>query len=48
MFRSDALVSRILQLVIVDMLYVSMVLSMGPEGVKRINRSRLAVAERKR
>ncbi len=48
MFRSDALVSRILQLVIIDMLYVSMVLEMGPEAVKRINRSRLAVASRKR
>jgi len=48
LFRSDALVSRILQLVIIDMLYVAMVLSMGPEAVSRINRSRLAVAGRKR
>jgi DNA-binding MurR/RpiR family transcriptional regulator len=47
-FRSDALVSRILQLVIVDMLYVAMVLEMGPEAIQRINRSRLAVAGKKR
>jgi len=48
LYRSDALVSRILQLVIIDMLYVAMVLEMGPEAVKRINRARLAVASRKR
>jgi DNA-binding MurR/RpiR family transcriptional regulator len=47
-YRSDALVSRILQLVIIDMLYVSMVLEMGSKGVERINRSRLAVAGKKR
>ena len=47
-YRSDALVSRILQLVIIDMLYVAMVLEMGPEAVERINRSRLAVAGKKR
>jgi len=47
-YRSDALVSRILQLVIIDMLYVSTVLGMGSEGVERINRSRLAVAGKKR
>jgi RpiR family carbohydrate utilization transcriptional regulator len=47
-YRSDALVSRILQLVVIDMLYVSIVLRMGPEGVERINRSRLAVAGKKR
>ena len=47
-YRSDALVSRILQLVIIDMLYVATVLEMGPEAVERINRSRLAVASRKR
>jgi RpiR family transcriptional regulator, carbohydrate utilization regulator len=47
-YRSDALVSRILQLIIIDMLYVSMVLEMGPQAVERINRSRLAVAGKKR
>ena len=47
-YRSDALVSRILQLVIVDMLYVAMVLEMGAGAVESINRSRLAVAGKKR
>jgi RpiR family transcriptional regulator, carbohydrate utilization regulator len=47
-YRSDALISRILQLVIIDMLYVAMVLEMGPEAVERIDRSRLAVADKKR
>jgi RpiR family carbohydrate utilization transcriptional regulator len=47
-YRSDALVSRILQLVIIDILYVAIVLEMGPEAVERINRSRLAVASKKR
>jgi RpiR family carbohydrate utilization transcriptional regulator len=47
-YRSDALVSRILQLVIIDILYVAIVLQMGPEAVERINRSRLAVAGKKR
>jgi RpiR family transcriptional regulator, carbohydrate utilization regulator len=47
-YRSDALVSRILQLVIIDMLYVAMVLEMGPGAVESINRSRLAVAGKKR
>jgi DNA-binding MurR/RpiR family transcriptional regulator len=47
-YRSDALVSRILQLVIIDILYVSIVLEMGPKAVERINRSRLAVAGKKR
>jgi DNA-binding MurR/RpiR family transcriptional regulator len=41
-------VSRILQLVIIDILYVSIVLEMGPKAVERINRSRLAVAGKKR
>jgi RpiR family carbohydrate utilization transcriptional regulator len=47
-FRSDALVSRILQLVIIDMLYVVIVLEMGPKAVERLNLSRLAVAGKKR
>jgi DNA-binding MurR/RpiR family transcriptional regulator len=47
-YRSDALVSRILQMVIVDMLYVAMVLEMGAGAVESINRSRLAVAGKKR
>jgi RpiR family carbohydrate utilization transcriptional regulator len=47
-YRSDALVSRILQLVIIDMLYVSMVLEIGAGAMESINRSRLAVAGKKR
>lgn len=47
-YRSDALVSRILQLVIIDMLYVAMVLEIGAGAMGSINRSRLAVAGKKR
>jgi RpiR family transcriptional regulator, carbohydrate utilization regulator len=47
-YRSDALVSRILQLVIIDILYVAIVLEMGPDAEERLNRSRLAVAIKKR
>jgi len=47
-YRSDALVSRILQLVIIDMLYVAMVLKIGAGAMEGINRSRLAVAGKKR
>ena len=48
LYRSDALVSRILQLVIIDMLYVAMVLEIGAGAMESINRSRLAVAGKKR
>jgi DNA-binding MurR/RpiR family transcriptional regulator len=47
-YRSDAMVSRIVQLVIIDILYVKLILKMGPSSIKRVNRSRLAVARRKR
>lgn len=46
-YRSDAMTSRILQMVIIDILYVSVVLKIGPEGVKRLNASRIAVAKKK-
>lgn len=46
-YRSDAMVSRILQLVIVDMLYVNVVLKLGNKGIDRVNKSRLAVAKKK-
>ena len=46
-YRSDAMVSRILQMVIIDILYVSTVLKIGPEGIKRLNASRIAVAKKK-
>lgn len=47
-FRSDAMVSRILQLVIIDILYVTLVLEQGQTGIEQINRSRLAVAAKKK
>lgn len=46
-FRSDAMISRILQLVIIDMLYIATVLRLGPDSIKRLNESRLAVAKKK-
>lgn len=46
-FRSDAMTSRILQLVIIDMLYVSIVLKLGRSAVRSVNKSRLAVAAKK-
>ena len=46
-FRSDAMVSRILQLIIIDILYVAVVLRLGHEGIDSINASRLAVAKKK-
>lgn len=47
-FRSDAMSSRILQLVIIDILYVAVVLKLGEAGIDKINTSRLAVAKKKR
>lgn len=47
-YRSDAMVSRILQLVIVDILYVAVVLKFGGSGVDKVNKSRLSVAKKKR
>ena len=46
-FRSDAMTSRILQMVIIDMLYVSIVLKLGRSAVRCVNKSRLAVAAKK-
>ncbi|WP_039657630.1 MurR/RpiR family transcriptional regulator [Clostridium tyrobutyricum] len=46
-YRSDAMISRINQLVIIDLLYVSLVLKLGPRLVENINKSRLAVAKNK-
>lgn len=46
-YRSDAMVSRIIQLVIIDILYVALVLKLGPEAIDKVNKSRLAVAEKK-
>jgi len=46
-YRSDAMVSRIVQLALIDSLYVVTVCRRGPEAVEALNRSRLAVARRK-
>lgn len=47
-YRSDAMVSRIVQLVIIDILYVILVLKQGPKAIKNVNKSRLAVAKKKK
>ncbi|WP_199615168.1 MurR/RpiR family transcriptional regulator [Paenibacillus alkalitolerans] len=46
-FRSDAMVSRIVQLTIIDCLYVITVLSKGKPAIEAVNVSRLAVAKLK-
>ncbi|KYO66914.1 MurR/RpiR family transcriptional regulator [Thermovenabulum gondwanense] len=46
-YRSDAMVSRIIQLAIIDILYVALVLRLGPDSIDKVNKSRLAVAKKK-
>ncbi|CAM4245272.1 MurR/RpiR family transcriptional regulator [Paenibacillus alkaliterrae] len=46
-FRSDAMVSRIVQLTIIDCLYVITVLHKGKSAIEAVNTSRLAVAKLK-
>ena len=46
-YRSDAMISRIIQLIIIDITYVLSVLSLGPAGINCVNKSRLAVAKNK-
>lgn len=46
-YRSDAMSSRLLQLVIIDILYVAVVMRLGQRGIDNVNRSRLAVAVKK-
>lgn len=46
-YRSDAMISRIIQLVIIDTLYVTTVLSMGHSAINAVNESRIAVAKKK-
>jgi len=43
-YHTDAMIARILQLGIIDMLYVLVVLNLGSKGIKMLNMSRLAVA----
>lgn len=47
MFRSDAMTSRIVQMVIIDILYVSLVIALGDGILPQIHSSRLAVAKNK-
>lgn len=46
-YRSDTLTSRIIQICITDMLYISLALKMGSPALESINRSRVAVAKNK-
>lgn len=46
-YRSDAMVSRILQLVIIDILYVTIVLKRGHKGIDTAAESGLEAAEKK-
>ena len=46
-YRSDSMVSRILQLCIIDMIYIRLALLGGYAMQKNINRSRIAVAQNK-
>ncbi|MEG0750627.1 MAG: MurR/RpiR family transcriptional regulator [Oscillospiraceae bacterium] len=46
-FRSDAMISRIIQMTIIDMIYISLALKMGDSAISNIDRSRIAVANNK-
>lgn len=46
-FRSDAMTSRIIQLVIIDIIYVSIVTKLKEKALPQIHKSRLAVAKNK-
>lgn len=43
--RSDAMISRIVQLVVIDMLYVIMALQIGDSAMEGVNQSRLALKQ---
>lgn len=45
--RSDAMVSRIIQMVIIDIIYVSIIVQKGDSVLSQIHNSRLAVAKNK-
>ena len=46
-FRSDAMTSRIIQIVIIDIIYVCIIIKKGESVLPQIHRSRLAVAKNK-
>jgi len=41
--RSDAMISRIVQLVVIDILYVMLALDIGDVAMERVNTSRIAL-----
>jgi DNA-binding MurR/RpiR family transcriptional regulator len=41
-YRSDAMLSRIVQMVIIDVLYVALILALQPESLKRLEKSAAA------
>ncbi|HEY3425481.1 MAG TPA: MurR/RpiR family transcriptional regulator [Negativicutes bacterium] len=43
--RSDAMISRIVQLVVIDILYVMLALQIGDAATERVNRSRIALKQ---
>ncbi len=43
-YHTDTMIARILQLSIIDILYVPVVLNLGSKGINMLNKSRLAVA----
>lgn len=42
-YRSDAMLSRIVQMVIIDILYVSVILKLSPQSLENLKRSQNAV-----
>lgn len=46
-YRSDAMTSRIIQMTIIDMIYISLAISLGDDALVSIDRSRVAVAKNK-
>lgn len=46
-FRSDAMTSRIIQLCIIDMIYIRLAMQIGEGAIEHINLSRVAVARNK-
>jgi len=46
-FHSDAVISRIIQLVIIDILQTNILLRLGEQGIVNLNKSRIAVAKKK-
>jgi DNA-binding MurR/RpiR family transcriptional regulator len=46
-FHSDAVISRIIQLVIIDVLQTNILLRLGEQGIVNLNKSRIAVAKKK-